>query len=130
MSRNAALGIVFSLLLATSLPASESFTLNIPLRFNAQQETGEVRITLTLSAAPAGSQLVVGGSTTLNLGQTLTVAGDSVTYETAAGNDVRIIYRPLSNFGADLCDGTSAVEKNIAMRFSGAQDVKIGRAHV
>src|ERR1043166_9296031 len=63
-----------------SLPAhaSESFTLNIPLRFNPQQETGEVRISLTLNAAPAGSQLVVNGNVTLNLGDTQTVAGDSV----------------------------------------------------
>src|SRR3954449_8310542 len=86
--------------------ASESFTLNIPLRGNPQQETGEVRITLTLNAAPAGSQLVVNGNVTLDLGQTKQTGGDSVTFETAGGNDVRITYRPKSNFGADFCSGT------------------------
>jgi hypothetical protein len=107
--------------------ASESFTLNIPLRFNPQQETGEVRITLTLSAAPAGSQLVVNGNVTLNLGDTQTVAGDSVSYATAGGNDVRITYKPLSNFGADFCSAGAATEKNVPMRFVGAQDVTLYR---
>src|SRR6202011_3403418 len=97
----------------------------IPLRFNAQQETGEVRITLTLNAAPAGAQLVVNGNTTLNLGQTQPVGGDSVTFETAGGNDVRITYKPLSNFGADFCAGGGATEKNIPMRFVGPQDITI-----
>ena len=46
-------------LLAGTLHASESFVLDIPVRFNANQETGKVLITLTLSSAPAGSQLVV-----------------------------------------------------------------------
>jgi hypothetical protein len=107
--------------------ASESFTLNIPLRFNPQQETGEVRITLTLNAAPAGSQLVVNGNVTLNLGDTQTVAGDSVSYATAGGNDVRITYKPLSNFGADFCSAGAATEKNVPMRFVGAQDVTLYR---
>ena len=66
-------GILFSLALAL-LPAaafaSEAFILNIPLRFNANQETGEVRFALDLSAPPAGSQLVVNGNITLNLGDT------------------------------------------------------------
>jgi hypothetical protein len=108
-----------------SMPAkaSESFTLNIPLRFNAQQETGEVRITLTLNAAPAGSQLVVNGNATLNLGDTQTVAGDSVSYVSAGGNDVRITYKPLSNFSGDFCSAGNATEKNVPMRFAGAQDV-------
>lgn len=111
--------------LAFSLPAaaSESFLLNIPLRFNAQQETGEVRIVLGLNAAPAGSQLVVNGSTTLNLGDTAAVGTDSVTFAAGTGNAVRIVYKPLSNFGADFCDGAGASEKNIPMRFVGAQDV-------
>jgi hypothetical protein len=110
--------------LALPLFASESFTLNIPLRFNASQETGEVRITLALSAAPAGAQLVVDNSTTLNLGDTLTVAGDSVSFAAGSGNEVRIVYRPLSNFaGGDFCNGGAASEKNIPMRFAGAQDV-------
>jgi len=103
--------------------ASEAFTLNIPLRFNNQQETGEVRITLTLSGAPAGSQLVVNGNITFNLGETKPVGGDSATYETAGGNDVRIIYKPLSNFGADFCHASGPQEKNVLMRFVGAQDV-------
>ncbi len=103
--------------------ASESFTLNIPLRFNPQQETGEVRITLTLSAASSGAQLVVNGTTTLNLGDTQTVSGDSVKFETAGGNDVRITYKPLSNFQGDFCQAVAAVEKNIPMRFAGPQDV-------
>jgi len=81
-----------------------------------------VRVTLELSAAPAGSQLVV-GSTTLNLGDTASVAGDSVTYEALTGNNVRITYVPLSNFGADFCAGNFAIEKQINMRFAGAQDV-------
>jgi hypothetical protein len=103
--------------------ASEAFTLNIPLRFNNQQETGEVRITLTLSGVPAGSQLVVNGNITFNLGDTKPVGTDSATYETAGGNDVRIIYKPLSNFGADFCHAVGAQEKNVLMRFVGAQDV-------
>jgi hypothetical protein len=107
--------------------ASESFTLNIPLRFNPQQETGEVRITLTLNAAPAGSQLVVNGNVTLNLGDTQTVAGDSVSYATAGGNDVRITYKPLSNFAGDFCSAAGATEKNVPMRFAGAQDVTLYR---
>jgi hypothetical protein len=107
--------------------ASESFTLNIPLRFNPQQETGEVRITLTLNAAPAGSQLVVNGNVTLNLGDTQTIAGDSVSYTTAGGNDVRIIYKPLSNFSGDFCSAAAATEKNVPMRFAGAQDVTLYR---
>src|SRR4051812_1562586 len=92
-------------LFAVSVFASESFTLDIPTRGNPQQETGEVRLTLTLNAAPAGSQLVVNGNVTLDLGQTKQTGGDSVTYETASGNDVRITYRPKSNFGADFCSG-------------------------
>jgi hypothetical protein len=107
--------------------ASESFTLNIPLRFNPQQETGEVRITLTLDAAPAGSQLVVNGNVTLNLGDTQTIAGDSVSYVTAGGNDVRITYKPLSNFNGDFCSAAGATEKNVPMRFVGAQDVTLYR---
>src|SRR4051794_35435851 len=103
--------------------ASESFTLDIPTRGNPQQETGEVRITLTLNAAPAGSQLVVNSNVTLNLGDTKPVGSDSVTFATAGGNDVRITYKPLSNFSSDFCSGTFAVEKQIPMRFVGAQDV-------
>jgi hypothetical protein len=67
------LGILFSLTLAlfpAAAFASEAFILNIPLRFNANQETGEVRFALDLSAPPAGSQLVVNGNITLSLGDT------------------------------------------------------------
>ncbi|MBV8515961.1 MAG: VWA domain-containing protein [Acidobacteria bacterium] len=103
--------------------ASESFTLTIPQRFDATQEIGEVRIVLGLNAAPAGAQLVVGGSATIALGATQTVAGDSIAFSSGPGNAVMIRYRPLSNFGADFCAGAGATEKNIALRFSGAQDV-------
>lgn len=121
---NAILGILLYLSLAMTAAASESFTLNIPVRFNANQETGEVRVTLSLNAAPAGSQLVVNGSTTLNLGATQTVNGDSVTFGGGPGNSVVITYRPLSNFtGGDFCLGGSAVLKDVPMRFVGAQDV-------
>ncbi|HEV7485143.1 MAG TPA: vWA domain-containing protein [Thermoanaerobaculia bacterium] len=111
-----------SLLLPSRAAASEAWILNIGVRGIPNQESGMVRINLELSAAPAGSQLVV-GSTTLNLGDTLTVAGDSVTYEALTGNNARITYVPKSNFGADFCAGLGAVEKNINMRFVGAQDV-------
>ncbi len=115
------LGILLSF--AVSAFATESFKLKVPQRFNANQETGEVRVTLTLDAAPAGAQLIVEGTTTVNLGQTQMVGGDSVKFESGPGNAVRITYRPLSNFGGDFCLGASAVEKNVAMRFVGSQDV-------
>src|SRR6476659_3368485 len=111
-----------SAMLPSTAAASEAWILNIPIRGTANQESGMVRVNLELDAAPSGSQPVV-NSTTLNLGDTLTVAGDSVTYEALTGNNVRITYVPLSNFGADFCAGGAAVEKNILMRFSGAQDV-------
>ena len=121
--KTAVLGALISFLFAAAAHASESFTLDIPLRFNAQQETGKVLVTLTLSAAPAGAQLVVAG-TTLNLGGSANLAsGDTVAFETGTGNDVKITYQPLSNFGADFCQGGSAVGKSIPMRFAGAQDV-------
>jgi hypothetical protein len=123
---NATLGILFCLALAFpsgKASASESFTLNVPVRFNANQETGEVRITLGLDAAPAGAQLVVNGTTTLNLGDTTLVGTDSVTFAAGGGNSVLITYRPLSNFGADFCIGGGAVEQNVPMRFSGPQDI-------
>ena len=116
--------VALLILITVTLPAfaSEAFLLNIPLRFNTQQETGEVRVNMGLNAPPAGAQLVV-GSTTLNLGDTATVAGDSVSFTAGTGNEARITYRPLSNFGADFCTAVNAVEKNIAMRFVGAQDI-------
>ncbi|MFL6246703.1 MAG: outer membrane beta-barrel protein [Thermoanaerobaculia bacterium] len=108
---------------AASAMASESFVLNIPVRFNANQETAEVRITLTLDAPPAGAQLVVNGTATVNLGATQTVGGDSVTFAAGVGNSVLITYRPLSNFGGDFCLGGGAVAKDIPLRFSGSQDI-------
>jgi hypothetical protein len=112
------------LLLPLTAFASESFTLSIPLRFDASQEIGEVRVLLGLSAAPAGAELVVGGSSTVPLGATLTVAGDSVSFESMPANRVMIRYRPLSNFtGGDFCAGGAAVPKEIALRFSGPQDI-------
>src|SRR3954462_11518838 len=111
-----------SSLLPLTAAASEAWILNIPIRGNANQESGMVRVNLELDAAPSGSQLVVNG-TTFNLGDTMTVAGDSITYEALTGNNARITYIPLSNFGVDFCAGGAAVEKNIPMRFVGAQDV-------
>ncbi|MEA2165638.1 MAG: hypothetical protein QOK37_3765 [Thermoanaerobaculia bacterium] len=111
------------LMIGAQASASESFTLNIPQRFDASQETGEVRILLGLSAAPAGSQLVVNNSATLNLGDTQMIGGDQVSFKAGGGNHVLITYVPRSNFGADFCDGGGAAEKNIPLRFSGAQDV-------
>ena len=120
-----ALAVLFALAVALQpsiAAASEAWVLNIPVRGIPNQESGMVRATLELDAAPAGAQLVV-GSTTLNLGQTLTVAGDSVTFEALTGNNVRITYVPKSNFGADFCAGGGATPKDIPMRFSGAQNV-------
>jgi von Willebrand factor type A domain len=111
------------LLFAAAASASESFTLTIPQRFDASQEIGEVRILLGLSAPAAGAQLVVGGSTTVPLGSTLAHAGDSVSFDSASGNRALIRYRPLSNFQGDFCAGGGAVEKTIALRFDGPQDV-------
>lgn len=103
--------------------ASESWILDIPVRGIANQETGEVRLIMDLNAAPAGSQLVINGATTLNLGDTQVIAGDSVSFLAGNGNQIRIVYKPLSNFGADFCAGGAAVEKQIPMRFVGAQDI-------
>jgi hypothetical protein len=116
--------LIASALLPSTAAASEAWILNIPIRGIPNQESGMVRATLELSAAPAGSQLVVNGSTTLNLGDSANVGGgDTVTYEALAGNNVRVTYVPKSNFGADFCAGAAATEKNVDMRFVGAQDV-------
>jgi len=115
--------VVLSLVVAIPLIADEAWLLDIPIRGNAQQETGEVRMILDLSASPNGSQIVINGSTTLTLGQTAAAGGDSATYELVSGNTVRVIYRPLSNFSGDFCQGQGAVEKQVPMRFVGAQDV-------
>jgi hypothetical protein len=110
-------------MLAAQALASESFVLQIPKRNVTNQEIGEVRINLGLDLPPAGAQLVIGGTTTLNLGDTTSVAGDEVTFAEGAGNSVNITYRPLSNFGAEFCAGENTVEKNVPIRFSGTQDV-------
>ncbi|MEA2238777.1 MAG: hypothetical protein QOC81_3501 [Thermoanaerobaculia bacterium] len=125
MKRTAAvLGTIWiAALSAVTAFGSESFTLSIPQRFDASQETGEVRIVLGLSAAPAGSQLIVNGATTLNLGDTQMIAGDNVSFTAGSGNHVVIKYVPRSNFGADFCAGGGATQKDIPLRFSGAQDV-------
>src|SRR5437016_2541572 len=78
-----AMWLLLGFALSIPLSADESFTLNIPVRGNASQETGRVKITLTLDAAPAGAQLLLNGTTTMALGQTLSIGGDSVTFETA-----------------------------------------------
>jgi von Willebrand factor type A domain len=122
-----ALGILFLLtvaLLPATLFADEAFILNIPFRGDAQQEIGEVRMTLGLSAPPGVAQLVVNGNVTVNLGQTQMIGTDSVRFEPGIGNVVKITYKPLSNFtGGNFCSGAGAQEKNINMRFSGPQDV-------
>jgi hypothetical protein len=123
MKRTILATFVLAVLAALPARASESFILDIPIRFNANQETGEAKVLLVLSAAPAGAQLVVNGSTTLNLGDATTVAGDSVSFTSGPGNSALIDYKPLSNFSGDFCQGGSAVEKQIPMRFTGAQDV-------
>jgi len=110
-------------LFAASAFASESWILDVPLRGIANQETGEVRMLMDLNAAPAGAQLVVNGTTTINLGSSATVNGDFVSFTAGTGNQVVIVYKPLSNFGADFCAGGAAVEKQIPLRFVGAQDI-------
>jgi hypothetical protein len=104
--------------------ADEAFILNIPQRFDASQETGEVRVTLHLAAAPAAAQLIVNNSATLALGQTQTVSGDSVSFAAGEGNSVRIIYQPLSNFSGSFCAGAGATEKNVPLRFVGPNVTK------
>src|SRR5215213_9368075 len=120
--------IVCLVVLSLSLPvvASEAFTLTIPLGEDNTRQIGEVRIILGLSAPPAGAQLVVGGTTTLNLGQTMTVDGDSVSFEAGAGNAARITYRPLSNFPTanNFCTfDLNATPTEVQMRFVGPQDI-------
>lgn len=123
MKRTAA-AVLCVILWATAVRADEAFLLNIPLRMNASQETGEVRVTLALAAAPAGAQLVVNG-TTVALGATQTVGGDSVAFLAGAvPNTARIVYQPLSNFAGDFCQGAGAVVKEIPMRFVGPDITK------
>src|SRR5437667_4367410 len=113
MKRSLLIPGVLCVLFSTAALASESWVLNIPVRFIANQETGEVRLVMGLNAAPAGSQLVVNGSTTLNLGDTQAIAGDSISFAAGNGNEVRITYKPLTNFGADFCAGRAAGAKTV-----------------
>src|SRR5712692_9324456 len=108
---------ILGIVLAVRVSASESFTLQIPVRGDASQEIGEVHITLGLNGPPIGSQLVINGTTAINLGQTVAIGNDYVTF-TAATNAVKIVYQARSNFGADVCAGGSAVLLNIPVRFS------------
>ncbi|HEV2720082.1 MAG TPA: vWA domain-containing protein [Thermoanaerobaculia bacterium] len=108
---------------ALSALASESWLLDVPVRGIPNQETGKVRLVMGLDAAPAGSQLVVNGTTTLNLNTSAMVNGDSFAFNAGNGNEIEIIYQPLSNFGADFCAGGGAIEKQIPLRFVGAQDI-------
>ncbi|HEV2720083.1 MAG TPA: vWA domain-containing protein [Thermoanaerobaculia bacterium] len=111
------------LLIAVSAVADESWLLDIPVRGIPDQETGQVRLVMGLSAAPSGAQLIVNGTTTLNLGGSATVNGDNVAFAAGSGNQIVITYKPLSNFGADFCAGGGAIEKQIPMRFVGPQDI-------
>lgn len=120
--KRAAFAALLSLACSASAFASEAFVLQIPKRNVPNQEIGEVRITLGLDLPPAGAQLSVDG-TLIALGNTTTVGGDEVSFLEGSGNSVRIVYKPLSNFGADFCAGANAVEKNPRMQFVGAQDV-------
>lgn len=114
------------LFLALEAAGSESFLLNIPLREDPSRFTAEVRVSLNLSEPPAGAQLVVAGTTTLALGQTATVSGDSITFEAGEGNQARIVYRVDSNFvtPGNFCNpAAGSSPKEVPMRFVGAQDV-------
>jgi len=119
--------LLVCLCLALGAGASESFLLNIPLREDLSRLTGEVRVTLTLDAPPAGAQLVVNETTTIALGQTVTLNGDSITFEAGAGNQARIVYRVLSNFPTPgnfcLTSLATVTVKEVQMRFAGAQDI-------
>src|SRR5688500_1317941 len=97
MKRFAILLVILACL-PSAVAASESFQLTIPFRESSPHQIGEVRITLGLDAPPAGAQLVVAETTTINLGQSATVNGDSVTFEAGAGNSAKITYKPLSKF--------------------------------
>lgn len=119
-----AISLVTLVCFASAVSASESFQLTIPFRESSPHQVGEVRITLALDAPPAGAQLVVAEATTIDLGQTATVDGDSITFEEGAGNLVRITYKPLSKFNpGDFCVSPNAASTEVMMRFSGTQDV-------
>ncbi len=119
-----AVSLVILVCFASALSASESFELTIPIRESSPHQIGEVRITFALDAPPAGAQLVVAETTTINLGQTATVNGDSVTFEAGAGNSAKITYKPLSKFNpGNFCLSPNAGVTQVMMRFSGPQDV-------
>lgn len=123
MKRSATiLGILVSLALRAS--ASESFLVTVPVREVSNAQTGEVRITLGLDAPPAGSQLVINETTSISLGQTVSVGGEPITYAAGDGNEARITWRPLQNFPTpgDFCV-SPGVQREIQVRFAGPQDV-------
>lgn len=111
--------------LAFEAAASEAFVLTIPLREDFQRQTGEVRITLALDSPAPGSQLVVANSATLDLAESGTVGGDFVSFEERPGNQVRIVYRPLSNFPNpnNFCLSAPTGIKEIPLRFNGPQNI-------
>jgi von Willebrand factor type A domain len=112
---------------ACSAAASESFILGVPVGEDLTRLTSEVRVILTLSAPAAGSSLVVNGATTVTLGQTVTISGDTLTYEAAGANSARITFRPVSNFPMpnNFCfvDPNNVTPKELQIRFNGSQDV-------
>src|SRR4029078_2816783 len=95
-------------LFAASAFASESWILDVPLRGIANQETGEVLMIWDLSPAHAGAQLVVNGATTINLGSSAMVNGDSVAFSAGSGNQVVIDYKPRAKFCDHSCAGAPA----------------------
>lgn len=119
------LGIL--LFAAFSAAASESFLLNVPLGEDLTRVTSEVRVILGLSAPPAGAQLVVNGTTTVNVGQTVTINGDQLIFEAGTGNTAKITFRPLSNFPTpnNFCvvDINTVTPKELQLRFNGTQDI-------
>src|SRR5258708_39454981 len=61
------LGTLLFFALVSPAVASESFILNIPVRGNANQETGEGRLALGPNPSPAAAQLGANGHTTVTL---------------------------------------------------------------
>ena len=65
-----AVSLAILVCLTSALSASESFQLIIPIRESSPHQIGEVRVLLGLNGPPAGSQLVLSETTTVDLGQT------------------------------------------------------------
>ena len=119
--------LLVCLVLSLGLSADEAFLLQVPLRENPTQQTGEVRVTLTLDGDPAGAQLEVNGAETVTLGQTLNLSsGDRLIFEAGGGNSAKLTFQPLSNFpiAGNFCvTGQNATPKELQLRFLGAQDI-------